>query len=116
METREMIGERNSSVAAEFAEIGTSCRQFRTRFDVDIREFIILATLYDSCSASSQALSEVLELSASTVDYCLCKLAENGLAMELDRNTCEFCATTDGRKLVRTAYRQYESAAIDMAA
>jgi len=99
-----------SSVAAyakprvdEYANIGGSCPVLRVKYDVDIREFVILACLNDADTVTKSELCSLLGLSPTTVDWCVNNLFKNGLIRESNSESKLYRLSTDGISLIRKA-------------
>lgn len=80
-----------------------SCPRLRIKYDVDIREFVVLASLENSGIADKSALSEMTGLSVTSVEFCLYSLLENGLLSVDPRAPNQYASSTDGRALIRKA-------------
>ena len=73
------------------------------KYDVDIREFVILACIYDVNYADQDEICRLLGLSPTTMEVCLQRLSENGLVRFSDEELRTIRLTTDGISLVRQA-------------
>ena len=91
-----------------YADIGASCPDLRKRYDVDIREFVVLARLCNAGPAGVAALSEFLDLSRTSTGACLNGLEKNSLVRLHDPNEQSYAATRDGIALVRNAELLWE--------
>lgn len=86
-----------------YVNAGDSCPQLRVKYDVDIREFVILACVNDADNADEDDISRLLELSPTTVGLCVKKLLENGLIRASQEDPRHYRLTTDGTCLIRKA-------------
>jgi len=91
-----------------YADIGASCPDLRKRYDVDIREFVVLARLCNAGPAGVAALSEFLQLSPTSTGACLTGLERNHLVRPHDPKEQSYAATRDGIALVRNAELLWE--------
>ena len=91
-----------------YADIGASCPDLRKRYDVDIREFVVLARLCNAGPAGVTALSEFLQLSPTSTGACLTGLERNHLVRPHDPKNQSYAATRDGIALVRNAELMWE--------
>lgn len=94
------------------AIIGDACPDLRMKYDVDIREFVILACLQENGSLDRPTLSRVSGLSLTSTNVCLQRLRENGLAC-IDRNhPTRITPSSEGLALLRQAghVAQYQRA------
>ncbi|MFQ5610131.1 MAG: MarR family transcriptional regulator [Woeseiaceae bacterium] len=90
--------------------VAHACRPLRQRFNVDLREFVVLAVIYESQSATPSGLSAALELSCTSIDYCLDRLLENGLLAWTNKSFGEIATTFSGRRLIRNALNEFAQA------
>lgn len=88
-----------------YLEMGTSCPDLRTQYDVDIREFVILACISDLRRANTAKIQRAVGLSPITVSATLRELADNGLVRANGVSIDEYVLTFDGVALVRKAAR-----------
>lgn len=88
-----------------YADSGVSSPELCVKYDVDIREFVILAYLHDSGPTGLVAVSKNVGLSLTTTDACLRKLFANGLVRSSARSPKSYLPTTDGLVLLRKAGR-----------
>lgn len=86
-----------------YVDTGVSCPELRVKYDVDIREFVILACLSDVTTASMQDIARIVGLSPTSVESCLSTLVENGLIRSQEHPSKRYALTTDGIALVRKA-------------
>lgn len=87
-----------------YADIGASCPDLRKRYDVDIREFVVLACLCNAGPAGVDALAEFIHLSHTSTWACLESLEKNHLVRLHDPERRSYTATVDGTALVRKAH------------
>jgi len=80
-----------------------SCPDLRIRYDVEIREFVILACLKDLDVADTTDIARAIGLAPTTVTACLASLLENGLVRTENGLNLRYVPTTDGLALVRKA-------------
>jgi predicted transcriptional regulator len=100
-----VLSERISSAATgqELADVATTNLDLCEKYDIEVREFVLLAVICDSDGVQPQVLSTLLEISRTTVDYCLSNMVENGLVRKTAEIFGDYCATADGKRLIRTA-------------
>lgn len=84
-----------------YVDTGVSCPELCERYDVDIREFVVLAWLRDSPDSSQREISEAVGLSPTTTEACLANLVENGLVHLQDRSGPSYVPTMEGIALLR---------------
>lgn len=82
-----------------------SCRDLRVQYDVDVREFVILACLKDLDVAGAAEISRTVGLAPTTVMACLASLLANRLVRHDKGPSLRTALTTDGLALVRKAAR-----------
>jgi DNA-binding MarR family transcriptional regulator len=87
----------------ELAITGISCPELCASYGVDVREFVLLACLKELGVATTDALTDLLGLSPTTLDSCLTKLLENGLIRLSGDDTKTYSPTLDGLVLLRKA-------------
>ena len=86
----------------DFVSAGNSCPDLCAKYDVDIREFVILACLKALSIANAETLQQSVGLSPTTVRFCLANLLENGLVLA-SADESQLRASTDGLALLRKA-------------
>ena len=87
----------------QYVSTGDSCPDLCVNYDVDIREFVILACVNDIDMASDDDICRVLGLSPTTVEHCINKLAANGLIRSSPKGRRKHRLTTDGFSFIRKA-------------
>ena len=83
------------------ADTGASCIKLRVFYDVDIREFVILASLHSRGVADAAILADVTGLSVTSTESCLQRLHENGLIRRDETYGAAYAASADGIGLIR---------------
>ncbi len=87
----------------KYVDTGTSCPELCAKYDVDIREFVILACMSETGESCVNYLSAAIGLSPTTVSACIDRLFENGLIRSSDENPPRYLPTTDGIAMLRKA-------------
>jgi len=80
-----------------------SCPELCVKYDVDIREFVVLACINDTDYANQNEVCRLLGLSPTTVESCLERLSANGLVRFSTGESRMYRLTTDGLSLIRKA-------------
>ena len=88
-----------------YEEIGASCPDLRLEYDVDIREFVVLAFIHDFRRVKPAQIEQAVGLSRTIVSTTLRALIDNGLIRPNGVSIDEFALTFDGIALVRKATR-----------
>ncbi|MDH3621722.1 MAG: MarR family transcriptional regulator [Gammaproteobacteria bacterium] len=88
-----------------YFEMGTSCADLRTQYDVDIHEFVILACINDLRRANTKRIQRAIGLSPTIISANLTALVDNGLVRSNGVSVDEYVLTFDGVALVRKAAR-----------
>lgn len=70
------------------------------RYNIDVRDFVVLACLCQAGPLHSTRLAALTELSPSSTGYCLEALVDSGLVL-IAGDGIRYTATQDGRSLVR---------------
>lgn len=91
------------SVIDDYVDTAEACLDLRIQYDVDVREFVILACLKDSGVANTAEIACYIGLTPTTVMACLASLRENGLVRADHAPTRQFALTADALSLVRKA-------------
>lgn len=86
-----------------YVDTAMSCPDLRVRYDVDVREFVILACLNDLDVTDTAGIAHAIGLALTTVRACLASLLENGLVRADSGPNQRYALTTDGLALVRKA-------------
>jgi len=86
-----------------YSSTGNSCSELRMKYNVDIREFVVLACINDTDYADQNMVCRLLGLSPTTVESCLERLSENGLVRFSGEGSRKYRLTTDGLSLIRKA-------------
>lgn len=86
-----------------YAEIGASCPDLRIKYDVDIREFVVLAFMHDFRRAKPTQIERAVGLSRTAVSTTLSALIDNGLIRPNGVSVDEYALTFEGVALVRKA-------------
>ena len=87
----------------QYVHAGSSSAGLCTKYDVDIREFVILACLHDMAVASAEELAGLVGLSRTSVSSCIRSLTKNGLIRTSEGRAGPCRLTTDGLALIRKA-------------
>ncbi len=87
----------------DYVDTAMSCPDLRVRYDVGVREFVILACLNDHGVADTAEIARSIGLTPTTVTACFVSLTKNGLVRDDNGSTPKFALTTDGLALVRKA-------------
>lgn len=88
-----------------YFEMGASCPDLRGQYDVDIREFVILACVNDFRRAKKTQIQRAVGLSPKTVSANLSALVDSGLMRTNGVSIDEYVLTFEGIALVRKASR-----------
>lgn len=83
------------------AETGNSNPDLTRRYNVDIREFVILACVCEFGQLESADIAAQVGVSPTSATYCIDALVNNGLLIRDASRPTTFSATEDGRALVR---------------
>ncbi len=83
------------------AETGSSHPKLNEKYNVDVREFVVLACLDDDGGKHVGDIASHVGLSATTTSYCLESLEENGLIKPDNTQKDFYAVTDDGRMLIR---------------
>lgn len=83
------------------AETGASNPALIDYYNVDVREFVLLACLYEEGEMDISRTAAHVGLSPTTTRYCLSSLMENSLVLAVDSSPAVFLPTEDGRALIR---------------
>jgi DNA-binding MarR family transcriptional regulator len=83
------------------AETGVSNPDLTRKYNVDVREFVILACVCDAGPLDLGNIARRVGLSPTTTRYCLDSLFDNGLLCQPDDRPKMYVPTEDGRALVR---------------
>lgn len=83
------------------AETGSSNPKLTEMYNVDVREFVVLACLSGAGFMDAHHISSYVGLSLTTTIYCIESLEENGLVECLDSQRDFYRVTNDGRMLIR---------------
>ena len=86
-----------------YVATGDSCSGLRMKYDVDIREFVVLSCINDVQPDTCNEVAEVLSLSLTTVDMCVDSLVANGLLNDEIDGRASLRLTVDGLALLRKA-------------
>lgn len=89
----------------DYVDTAMSCPDLRVRYDVDVREFVVLACLKDLDVAGAAEIARAVGLAPTTVAACLAALLANGLVRTDNGPSLRNALTTDGLALVRKAGR-----------
>lgn len=89
-----------------YASTGDSCPELRTRYDVDVREFVVLSCIKDKAAETRRGLSALVGLSPTTVNDCVTKLRNNGLVRRAYQGLGSLSVTPEGLALLRKANRE----------
>lgn len=89
----------------DYVDTAMCCPDLRVRYDVDIREFVILACLKDLDAAGAAEIAYAVGLAPTTVQACLASLLANRLVRTDNGPSLHNALTTDGLALVRQAGR-----------
>lgn len=87
------------------AETGSSNPQLTEKYNVDVREFVVLACINDVGGMHTSDIASCVGLSPTTTKYCLESLTENGL-IEAGANGDNYFRTTDDGRLLMRKSRQ----------
>jgi DNA-binding MarR family transcriptional regulator len=85
------------------ANTGALCPDPQIKYDVDVREFVVLAFIHDYRRAKPAQIGRAVGLSRTTVSRALSALIENGLIRPNGVSIDEYALTFDGVALVRKA-------------
>lgn len=85
----------------EYVETGTPCPDLRVEYDVDMREFEVLAFIHSTRRARLTQIKRAIGLSGTGVSLTLGALIENGLVRTNGVSIDEYTLTFDGVALVR---------------
>ena len=84
-----------------YFEMGAPSPDIRGRFDVDIREFVVLACIYEFRRAKKTQIQRAVGLSSRTIAANLSVLVDNGLIRTNGVSVDEYVPTFEGIALVR---------------
>lgn len=87
----------------ENVDIEASCPDLRAKYDVDIREFEVLAFIHNFRRARPTQIERAVGLSPTNVSVALSALIDNGLVRPNGVSIDEYALTFDGVALVRQA-------------
>ena len=85
----------------QLAETGSSNPALIRRYNVEVREFVVLACLNEEGDLDIPQIASRIGLSRTTTQYCMTSLADNGLVRPNRFARETFFATEDGRALIR---------------
>lgn len=88
-----------------YFEMGASCPDLRGQYEVDIREFVVLACISEFRRAKRTQIQRAVGLSPKTVSANLRVLVDNGLIRTNGVSVDEYVPTFEGIALVRKASR-----------
>ncbi len=83
------------------AETGSSNPALFRRYNVEVREFVVLACLGEEGELDIRQIASRIGLSPTTTQYCMSSLAANGLVRPTRFARESFFVTEDGRALIR---------------
>ncbi len=89
----------------ENVDIEASSPDPRAKYDVDIREFEVLAFIHNFRRARPTQIERAVGLSSANVSMALSALIDNGLVRPNGVSINEYALTFDGVALVRQAAR-----------
>jgi hypothetical protein len=92
-----------ANLVDEYAYTGESCPDLCKKYDIEVREFVLLACLQDLGVADAEQLQGSVGLSPTTVRSCVINLLENGLMGSSAEDFQLLHLTADGRALLRRA-------------
>lgn len=90
------------------AQTGTSNPGLTERYNVDVRDFVILACVCEAGQLDSAELAARIGVSPTTAAYCIESLEKNGLLVSSQSTPTIVAATKDGRALVRKSVQSDE--------
>lgn len=87
------------------AETGASNPDLTQRYNVDVREFVVLACVCEIGPVEKALIAARVGLSPTSAKYCIESLVGNGLLLSSSSTPTIISATEDGRALVRKSGR-----------
>lgn len=84
-----------------YFEVGAPGPDLRRHYDVDIREFVVLACIYEFRRAKKSQIQRAVGLSSKTIAANLSVLVDNGLIRTNGVSVDEYVPTFEGIALVR---------------
>lgn len=87
--------------AERLARTGSSNSTLIRNYNVEVREFVVLACLNELGEMDMGGIASRVGLSPTSVRYCLDALSDNGLIREANRAPSTYLPTEDGRSLIR---------------
>ena len=97
------MASKNESLfdAERLARTGSSNPTLIRNYNVEVREFVVLACLSELGEMDTGGIATRVGLSPTSVRYCIDALSNNGLVREASRAPETYLPTEDGRSLIR---------------
>ena len=87
------------------ADTGSANPQLAPCYNIDVREFVVLASLFEAGTFDVERVAARVKLSLSTAQHCIDCLVDNGLAYVVDESHGSYAVSSDGRAVVRESQR-----------